>query len=166
MVNTELRAGSWELRLEQEFQRENQWLIPLALIINDLNNDEQNQILKNLQMTGDEIKIIKDGLKATEKLQEGNIDSIKIFRILNNHSIESIIIAKLLTQNNLIDEYLSKTSKIKLEITGQDLIKLGIPQGKQVGEILEKLLELKIKNPNMTKEDEIEEVKQLILNLR
>ena len=63
--------------------------------------------------------------------------------------------------NNLIIEYLEKTSKIKLEITGQDLIKMGVKEGKQIGEILEKILEMKIQNPNMKKEDEIKEVESL-----
>jgi tRNA nucleotidyltransferase (CCA-adding enzyme) len=142
------------------------WIIYLGLTVCDLTNSQKESVFINLHLPSGEIKTIKDGLKAGEKLQEKNIDSIKTFQVLKNHSIESIIIAKSLTQNNLIDEYINKTSKIKLNITGQDLIKLGVPQGKQVGEILDKILELKINNPEMSKEDEEEEAKKLILDLR
>ena len=64
--------------------------------------------------------------------------------------------------NNVIDEYIQKTSKIQLEITGQDLISMGVSQGKQIGEILDKILEMKIKNPGMKKEDEMREVKNIL----
>ena len=142
----------------------NQWLIYLALIMKDLTSEQQEKTMKNLQMTGDEIKIIQCALQAYEKLQGKNIDSIIVYRTLKDLSLESILIVKLLKPsiNDLINEYIEKTSKIKLEITGQDLISIGIPSGKKIGETLEKVLEIKIRNPGMKKEDEIKEVKKLL----
>ncbi len=146
-----------------------QWLIHLALIIKDLNPEKQEKILKNLQMTGEEIKIIKDGFSAFNRLKEKEpVDSIEIYRELKNLSIESTLIVKLLPntqdliRNTLFDEYIEKTSKIKLEITGQDLITMGVKEGKRVGEILDKVLEMKIKNTQMNKNDEVAEAKKLI----
>lgn len=140
------------------------WLTNLALIIKDLDTQTQEKIMKNLQMTSDEIKTIKNAFQAHEKLQEKTIDSINVYRVLKDLSGESISIMKLLMPsiNNLISEYLTKTSKIRLEITGQDLINMGIKEGKKIGEILEKVLEEKIKNPQINKEDEIKEVKKLL----
>ena len=141
-----------------------QWLICLALIIKDLIPEKQENILKNLQLTGDEIKIIKDGFNASNKLKEKqSVDSVIVYRELRSISIESITIAQMLTTvetprcgvSTLIDEYIQKTSKIKLEITGQDLISMGVKEGRKIGEILEKVLEMKIKKPKMKKEDEI-----------
>ena len=162
-----------------------QWLIYLSLIIKDLNPEQQGKIMKNLQLTGDEIKIIKDGFNVLSKLKEKqNIDSVIVYRELRNLSIESILIVKALCviarsaatkqsqerekvndMNELIDEYLSTTSKVKLEITGQDLIHMGIKEGKKIGEILEKVLEMKIKNPKMKKEDEVISAQICILSL-
>ena len=151
-----------------------QWLIYLSLIIKDLTPDKQENILKNLQLTGDEIKMIKDGFNVSNKLKEKQlIDSITIYRELKNLSIESIAIVQILTTveapqcgvSTLIDEYLSTTSKIKLEITGQDLINIGVKEGKKIGEILEKVLEMKIKNPKMKKEDEVISAQICILSL-
>lgn len=146
----------------------NQWLIYLALVMKDLNCSKQEQIMKNLQMTGSEVGIIKDGFNVFNELQKKeSIDSMTIYHELRNVSLESISIIKLLNTkhpmlNTLIDEYLSKTSKIKLEITGQDLINMGVKEGKKIGEILDKVLEMKIKNSNMSKQDEEREAKNLI----
>jgi hypothetical protein len=134
----------------------------------DLSNQTQDQIMKNLQMTSDEIKIIKNGITVHNRLQtliENNqkIDSIIVYRELKDLSIESITIAKMLNKSNeLIDEFLHRTSKIKLEITGQDLINMGVTEGKKIGGVLEKILEMKIKNPKMKKENELAEVKRLL----
>ena len=164
MVSTSLtpsRGLPWQTPTNNLYDRSLQWLIYFALLMKDLTT--QDQMMKNLQMTTDEIKIIQCAFQACEKLQETNIDSIFVYRTLKDLSLESISIVKLLIPsiNNLIDEYLEKTSKIKLEITGQDLISMGIPSGKKIGEILDKVLEMKIKNLNMKKEDEMQEVKKL-----
>ncbi|MBI2995537.1 MAG: CCA tRNA nucleotidyltransferase [Candidatus Melainabacteria bacterium] len=142
------------------------WLIHLALIIQNLKPDTQEKIMKNLQLTSDETKIIKSGLAAFNRLQtlhanKKQIDSVVVYRELRDLAFESVAIVKLVlsTQHSalssLINEYIETTSKIKLEITGQDLISIGLKEGKQIGEILEKVLEKKIKDPKMKKEDEI-----------
>ena len=169
MVSTELKPCTGLINQTPPnifHDRSCQWLIYLSLIIKDCDSQFQEKIMKNLQMTSDEIKTIKCAFQAHEKLQGKNIDSINVYRILKDLPIESIIIVKLLMPsiNNLINEYIEKTSKIKLEITGDDIKSLGIKEGKKIGGILEKVLEKKIGNPNLRKEDELQEAKALIKN--
>ena len=168
MVSTELKPCRGVLQYastNELHDRSRQWLIYLAIIMNDINTQTQQNILNNLQLTGDEIKIIQSAFQAFENLQKINsIDSINVYRILEGLSNESVAIVKSLIKpqtNALIDEYIQKTSKIKLEITGQDLISIGVSQGKQIGEMLDKILEMKIKNPDMKKEDEMREANLL-----
>lgn len=163
MVSTELkRIGVSAYRRIGEGEK--QWLIYLAFIMKDLSSQTQEKIMRNLQITSDEIKIIKNAFQAHRKLKEKDIDSIHVYKTFKDLPTESILIVKLLMPeiNDLADEYLNKTSRIKLEITGEDLMKIGIKEGKQIGEILQKVLELKIKNPNMNREDEVEEAKKCI----
>ena len=166
MVSTELKLCRDVARnISTSNDKSRQWLIYLALIIKGLNFEKQETIMKTLQMTGEEIKIIKDGFNTFNKLKEKqSIDSVVIYRELKNLSLESIVILQSLTLSitDLIDDYLSKTSKIKLEITGQDLINLGIKEGKKIGEVLERVLELKIKDPSISRENELEEAKRII----
>ena len=55
--------------------------------------------------------------------------------------------------------YLRELRHISLEISGDDLIRLGF-SGREVGELLDKVLKIKLANPEMTKEDEIELIKK------
>lgn len=167
MVSTSLNPCTGIL---QYAPMQNQWLIPLALIIHDSPNHEK--IMKSLQMTGDEIKIIGSALNAIKDLKnlsKENSNSINVYNILKGLSNEAIMVVGAFQWNahdgiyDLLSEYLNKTSKIKLHITGQDLISMGIPSGKKIGEILDKVLEAKINNPSMSREDELEEVKKLLL---
>ena len=147
------------------------WLIYLALLAQDLENKDKEKILKNLQLTGDEIKIINKGFSTYSNLvrllaEEVKINSTHLYKELKNIPVESILFVKALFIKNpeivqLLDEYLEKTSMIKLEITGDDLIALGIKEGRRVGEVLEKVLEKKIQNPEMTKKDELSEAEKL-----
>ena len=155
-----------------------QWLITLALILNDLDTEHQKKIMTNLQLTNDEIAIIEKGLSICKKFHQLIQDKIKLdslvtYKTLSGLDIESVFIIKSLFSASgkvvafdnakvlpFIDEYLEKTSKIKLEITGEDLIKIGIPEGKEIGKTLQKVLEKKIQNPSMKKEDEIREARQ------
>lgn len=186
MVSTLLKMPArlnFQVALKEKEIKLQRWLIALALIIKDLNNESKDKTMNNLQLTSDEIKIIKSGFVAFYRLQElqannQNINPVIIYQTLNKQTLEGILIAKLLLISSakgkpaydrhilfltsLIDEYIDKTSKIKLEITGDDLKKLGISEGKQIGQLLQKVLEKKIGNPNMEKDDEIKEVKNLI----
>ena len=130
-------------------------------------------------MTTGEIKIIKAGYSTFDRLKKllennQNIDSVIVYRELKGIPIEGVAIVQLLFSvetlhcnvstlsiGDLIDEYLNKTSKIKLEITGEDLTTMGVKGGKKVGEILNKVLELKIKNPTMNKDEELIAAKKI-----
>jgi len=146
-----------------------QWLIYLAVIIKDLKTDEQEKILTNLQMTSDEIKIVNKGISTYSDLVNRSINITSVYQSLKHIPNESVILINLLAklENNekigsLIDEYIENISKIKLNICGDDLIGLGVKEGKEIGKILDKIMELKIKNPSMKKDDEIEEAKKLL----
>lgn len=167
MMSTELQPYTDTISTVPIARINNQWLICLGIILKAQTTQDQEKIINNLQLTGDEAKIIKSGLVAFENLNKLKVvDPTIIHRELKNLAIESVSIIKVLSNkganlSDLIDDFINKTSKIKLEITGQDLINMGVSQGKQIGEILDKVLELKIKNPNMKKDDEIKEANKL-----
>ena len=62
----------------------------------------------------------------------------------------------------LIDEHLDKISEIKPILNGKDIKKdLNITDGKLIGSYLSKLIEEQIKNPNLTKEEAINYLKNI-----
>lgn len=146
-----------------------QWLIYLALIIKDLKTDEQEKILINLQLTSDEIRIVNKGLSTYSDLANKSLDIVSVYQSLKHIPDESVILINLFArlENNkklgsLVNEYVENISKIKLNICGDDLIGLGVKEGKEIGKILDKIMEIKIKNPSMKKDDEIREAKKLL----
>lgn len=169
IISTKLQNPSIGV-LECKSLGKEQWLCLLALIINKLDTDVKNKIMSNLQMTGDEVKIITSAFNTNKLLLENkNLDSLLTYKLLKGLPKQSIQILQIICRSvahnsSLINEYLSSTSKIKLEISGQDLISLGVKPGKELGEILDKVFEAKINNSNMSKEDELKEAKKFILD--
>lgn len=114
--------------------------------------DSRKSIRKWLNKIGEEtfrnlLKVRKADIKAqnTDYYQERH-DKLERIKVV----LEEVLNAK------------ECFSKKDLAINGTDLIKLGYTEGKQIGEIINKLVELVLDNPNLnTKEQLVEIVKTL-----
>ena len=89
-------------------------------------------------------------------------DDFELYKAFENTNIESVLLYAILYDRKGAIKYLDNLRKIKLEITGYDLQNLGIKPSKKYGEIFDELLKSKLQNPDMTKKDEIEFVKNLM----
>lgn len=88
----------------------------------------------------------------------------KVYRFLSPLSNEYIFaVGALLSQKDdyLIKDYFTKYKNMKLIINGNDLKKLGYKPSKHFGEVLEKLLDLKLDGYITSKEDELNWAKKL-----
>lgn len=113
--------------------------------------------LSNLDLTKDEKKVICD----FERLKTVDVnDNYDIYTNCKKSDIRAILLW-IMTGNNAGEKYLCELKDISLQITGNDLIKLGV-NGKQVGEILNHVLKLKLVNPQMTKEEQLVVVKNIL----
>ncbi len=123
----------------KKYSPENVWLVFLG-VLNDLSR---------LPLTKIEQKILDD-------VPEHKIsDDFELYKAFENSYIESVIIYGILYDIKSAEKYLDKLRNIKLEITGDDLKSLGIPPSEKYREIFDKILRIKLANPNMTKKDEI-----------
>ena len=113
--------------------------------------------LENLELNNDEKAIIE----AYNKIKDfTSLDDVEIYKTFNSCPIESIILYAATIDTNIAKRYLEHLSSIKLNISGNDLLKLGIKQGKIYKEVFEELLQEKIKKPEMERKQEIEFVKE------
>ncbi|RLC22641.1 MAG: polya polymerase, partial [Deltaproteobacteria bacterium] len=64
----------------------------------------------------------------------------------------------------LISSYFTKLKGIRPQLTGKDLIALGLTPGPQFKEIFERLLEARLGNRLKTKQDEIRFVRDAFMN--
>lgn len=132
---------------QDRLHKENIWLIYLGLIGD----------LSKLPLTKNEQKILDDF--AAIKYPESDFD---IYKAFEKTSIETVLLYWVLKDKNIAQRYLDYLRHIKLEIKGQDLINLGLTPSKKFNEIFDYVLQKKLANPNILKEDEIEEAKRII----
>lgn len=111
---------------------------------------------ENFELTSEEQNILKEFSAIKNTFPKTDFEIYKMFK---NKPLESVLIYGAFINKEIAAKYLDCLINIKLETTGDDLAKLGIPQGKIYKEILERLEEEKINNPTMNYDDEISFVK-------
>lgn len=113
--------------------------------------------LSNLALTTEEQNIIDSLIKIKSATLTEEYDIYKLFKDI---PLESIIIYASSVNYDIAKIYLEKLANIFIETKGDDLLKIGIPQGKLYSEIFDFLMKEKIKNPNLNKYEELELVKK------
>ena len=122
------------------------WLVYVGLLPN----------LSNIELTKREKKIIDD----YKSLGEYKTD-FEIYKAFSSLEKESILLYAVMKNKQIAEKYLNELSNIKLEITGEDLLNMGIEPSPKYQNIFDSVLMAKLYNPQMTKEDEL----KIVINL-
>ena len=107
--------------------------------------------LSRLPLTKIEQKILDDVPKEVLK------SDFELYKTFQNARIETVLLYAITKDETGARHYLDNLRKIKLDITGKDLQTLGIKPSPKYQEIFDEVLKVKLKNPSMAKDDEIEE---------
>lgn len=107
--------------------------------------------LSRLPLTKFEQKILDDVPKVVLK------SDFELYKTFQNARIETVLLYAITKDETGARHYLDDLRKIKLDITGKDLQTLGIKPSPKYQEIFDEVLKVKLKNPSMAKDDEIEE---------
>ena len=110
--------------------------------------------LSKLELTADEKKILES---VPDKKPDTDFE---IYKMFNDLPLESVLLYALKIDCKTAAHYLDNLRNIKIETCGNDLKKLQIPNGKVYKEIFDYLLTEKIKNPMLSKSEELELVKE------
>lgn len=81
-------------------------------------------------------------------------NDFELYKAFENSSIETVLLYAILRDEAGARHYLDDLRNIKIEITGKDLQAKGIKPSPKYAEIFDEVLKAKLKNPQMTKEDE------------
>ena len=104
-----------------------------------------DKYLSNLPLTKSEMKIIED----YKKLLNADLSSdFKVYKAFEKVEIESLILLSQ-TKKDIVEKYLDKLRKIKIQITGEDLIKMGYKPSKKFAIALDAVLQAVIENPTL-----------------
>lgn len=106
--------------------------------------------LSRLPLTKIEQKILDDVPKEVLKTD------FELYKTFQNARIETVLLYAITKDETGARHYLDDLRKIKLDITGKDLQTLGIKPSPKYQEIFDEVLKVKLKNPSMAKDDEIE----------
>lgn len=118
--------------------------------------------VSSLPLTKTENKIVQDYKKLCALNLNDDISDFEIYEIFKGISLESIIMYT--DKNQVITKrYLDNLMKIKIEITGQDLINLGLTPSDKFQKCFDFVLSEKFKNPKMAKDEELKLAKEFIL---
>ena len=126
-------------KLINKYEPENIWLIYVGVL----------RDLSRLPLTKIEQKILDD---VPENVLKTDFELYKAFE---NARIETVLLYGILKDEQGARHYLDDLKKIKISINGDDLQKLGINPSPKYQQIFDEILKQKLKNPNMTKDDEI-----------
>ena len=132
-------------KLINKYEPENIWLIYVGVL----------RDLSRLPLTKIEQKILDD---VPEEKLNGDFELYKAFE---KARLETVLLYGILKDEQGARHYLDDLKKIKISINGDDLQKLGINPSPKYQEIFDEVLKQKLKNPNMTKDDEINHLKYL-----
>lgn len=145
--------------LIEKYKPQNVWLVYIGLLPN----------ISNLPLTKIEKKIIDSYnlLKHNENILKYKInnDNFAIYNVFKNIPLESIIMYSMVNPN-LIEYYLKELKDIKLEITGDDLLAIGIKPSNKYKKCFDYILKQKLKSPDkINKQQEIELAKEFFAKI-
>lgn len=132
-------------------QIKNVWLVYIGLLD-----------MSKIELTKTEKKIVDD----YKKLLEIDLSSdYKIVKAFEKCETESLLMYEITKKDGKAMEYLDKLSAVKPKISGNDLKNRGLPPSEKYAKILDYVLEEKLKNPELTREEELELVEKYEKNM-
>jgi tRNA nucleotidyltransferase (CCA-adding enzyme) len=131
-----------------------EWLVIFLILTISLDRKELSSLVRKLDVEGKQRKEIIVGRekanqalkfisRGTEKLSKSDL-----FHTLKSFPLELVIYMMIKTDHEptekCISNFVTKFRGCKADLTGKDLIKMGVPEGPACGEILKNLLNKKI----------------------
>jgi len=158
----EILSGIDLLFLREKYRKE---FIYLMVILKDLNMNERLELLDKIYVPANIKGKMLDNIQAAESALQRltSEDSVEIYNILKPLNIETIILMMIYaneSQRKSISLFLTKLKDIVPSITGENLKKLGIKPGPVYRKIFEAILREKLRGRLLSKEEEIDFVKE------
>jgi hypothetical protein len=164
-----VRVHTLEEQLGSLWQPHHAWEIYLAFILLGLPEDRADSAMHRLGLTRSEIEVVE---KSFRLMHENVICPLKqtdpaptLYDTFYNFPMAAACVGIILSpqfETNLeaFVRYKRDLASVKLEVTGDDIIKMGVPQGEHVGKLLKSLLHAKLQGKVHHRVDEISWLKK------
>jgi len=169
---TSLEGNGWLARRFQAARKSSEQRKPdsgiyLALLVWRLENDDIEAFVERLRFGSEVSKALRDIPKMKQTFFALTVQRIKpsaICRLLESHRQQTIVAASLAVDSALVrrrlKHYLSRLRFVSPDLSGEDLKKMGVPQGKKLGALLGSLKEARLDGVVKTREEEEELVRK------
>jgi len=160
---------SWD-RFKGKESFQDYFIVPLNIFFEDLSQDSLGAIFDVFELTKYQRKIMIefkniDKDKLSNELSK-NLKAVDIYDKLDGLDIHSVLSLYSCSLNKRVKSnliyYLDKISKIRLEITGDDVKSLGFTESPRIGEILKSILRKKILGAVKSKDDEMQALREFL----
>lgn len=88
-------------------------------------------------------------------------NDFEIYKAFENVRLETVLLYGILYDEKIARHYLDDLKQIKISVTGNDLLNLGIKPSPKYGQIFDEILKHKLENPQLTHEDELTFIEKL-----
>ena len=132
----------------------------LAWLAYPMQPEEAEGLVARLSMPKRWAAVVRDIVSTRHIATEltSSASPVAVYRHLNGLSLEAVQVAAALEANGAAREsmtrYAEEWRKVRPLLTGQDIVKLGVAQGPQVGDLLYLLLKARLEGKTVTKADE------------
>jgi tRNA nucleotidyltransferase (CCA-adding enzyme) len=165
-LHPELKADD---RLSSQYEQARQRSSPdipsfglyFALLVYHMKPEEIEEVLSYLRLRRSAARILRDTVAIKDglgQLASPEITAGQIYRLLIGYAIEAVIASIIAAESpeagRRLAEFVNKLRFTKPGLSGGDLIKLGVAQGPQIKDFLNRLLEARLEGKSKTRRDE------------
>lgn len=154
-------------RLLRLYPVEEEWVVFLGLLLSQLEPASRNVVMDRLHLSNDQKAHIAGGLELPGHFKDVQVEvpRSQVYSILHGHSDQSLAIAATLAKpgspwRRMIRLYLEELRHVSIITTGADLIRLGFPQGPEIGRVLNSLARAKLDGEVVSLQEEISFIKE------
>ncbi|GAB4242124.1 MAG: CBS domain-containing protein [Thermoleophilia bacterium] len=146
------------------------WRVRLSAVARNMAGNELTLWLERLKLKHADAEVVRSSVivapRVAAQLAEEQPDDWETYRLLRRLPVEAVVFALARAESSEIRDrlsrYLSHLRRLELEITGSDVIALGLPQGPGVGKVLEDLRRRTIVGEISGREQQLEAARRLV----
>jgi tRNA nucleotidyltransferase (CCA-adding enzyme) len=139
----------------------------LALLAYPLTSEEAESLISHLNLPKSSAQTLRDSITVKNKMRSLATPGISpsfIYSLLHGLSSPALVANSLATESPVASQnihlFLNRLKDIKVSLTGDDLVQMGIAPGPQIGEILERLHQARLNGKIATRQEEEEVIKR------
>jgi tRNA nucleotidyltransferase (CCA-adding enzyme) len=138
----------------------------LALLCYRLTSEETEKLISYLHLPKATAQVLRETLAIKGKINELSVHGLapsQIYELIHGYGMTALMANSLAAGSETVAEhielYLNVLRYVNPALSGEDLKKMGVPEGPKIKEILQRLREVRLDGKAMRRKDEVEMVK-------